>query len=70
MRIPKYIQDKMHLVVDYNCKATMAMREVEDWLEKHGIDPDDIRDGGGCSLDELEFGNDIVDELVERLESM
>lgn len=68
MMVPLYIKKKMHSVVKYSRASAAAMKVVESWLELHGIDPESIRDGNGCSLEELEYGNDIVDSLCERIE--
>lgn len=58
-----------------NALAEYEMKKIEDWLESHGIDASysamdggGLRDGSGCSLEELEYGNDITDELCERIE--
>lgn len=68
MIVPLYIKKKMHSVVKYSRASATAMQVVESWLELHGIAPESIRDGNGCSLEELEYGNDIVDSLCERIE--
>lgn len=70
MKIPKYIRDSMRKCVEYNRKSAYEMCKVEYWLEQHEIDQDTLRDGNGCSLEELEYGNDIVDELCERIEGI
>lgn len=46
------------------------MREIEDWLEAHGVDTSEngLRCGDGCSLDELEYGFDITDQICAKLE--
>lgn len=68
MRVPKYIQDKMHRVVALQRQSNALMWEIEEWLRRNGIDPYDVRDGRGDSLEELEYGNDVVFELIMRLE--
>lgn len=75
MRVPNYIKQKMHRVAHLNALAEQEMRNIEEWLESHGIDTSysatdggGLRDGSGCSLEELEYGNDITDELCERIE--
>lgn len=70
MKIPNYIKKKMRDVVKHSRASEEAMKDVESWLEFNGIDPELIRDGGGCSLEELEYGNDIVDILCERIENL
>lgn len=69
MKVPKHIRESMRKCADYNNRAAYEMRKVEYWLEQHGIDPDLLRDGNGWSLEELEYGNNIVDELCERIET-
>lgn len=71
MKIPKYIKAKMHRVALLNIAADKEMEIVEEWLERKGLDTstEGLRDGSGISLEELEFGNDITDELCERIEN-
>ena len=69
MKVPNYIRKKMHRCVSLQNQAAAEMRAVEDWLEKNGFDIDALRDGGGCSLEELEYGNDITDEFCDRIEN-
>lgn len=70
MKIPKYIKNKMHAVVRYSRASDEAMQEVEDWLKRNGFSIEPLRDGDGRSLEELEYGNDIVDIICERIEEM
>ncbi len=77
-KIPKYVKDHMHRIVFHAQRLGEEVIAVEDWLESHGYDIETLRLGGngvgfggsGCSLEELEYGNDVVDELCEALESM
>lgn len=69
MKIPKYIQDRMHKAAKYARKMSEEMRVVDDWFEYHGYDSDDLRSGDGYSLEELEYGNDITDVFCEEFES-
>lgn len=68
MKVPKYIKNKMHRIVDLQNKACKEMCDVEKWLEEHGFDVEKLRSGDGCSLEELEYGNDITDEFCELIE--
>ena len=68
MRVPKYIQDKMYRVVALQQQSNKVMWEIEEWFRRNGLDPYDFRDGNGASLEELEYGNDAVFELIKRLE--
>ena len=70
MKVPKYIRDKMHRVARLNAVAAEEMERVELWLEKNGFDIYSLRDGGGIGLEELDYGEDITDELCERIENM
>lgn len=40
--------------------------EIENELMALGYSDEELRDNSGVSLDELEMGNDIVDELMEK----
>ena len=40
--------------------------EVEAELISYGYSVDELRDSSGVSIEELELGNDIADELMER----
>ena len=60
----------MQSVVRHAQDQDEAMRIIEDWLKDKGIDPEEMRDGGGVSLEELEYGNDIVALLCERIENL
>lgn len=76
MKVPKYIQDKMHRVAELEVRSREVMSEIEDWLLRNGVSEDNLGNGGllrcgdGCSLEELEYGNDITELLVEKLEAM
>lgn len=76
MRVPKYIQDKMHRVAALNRQAGFVMFEIEEWLLRNGIAREDLDNGGflrcgdGVSLEELEYGEDITELLVEKLEAI
>ena len=69
MKVPKYIKDKMRKVVELSRRAHTEMMYIELWLEDHGFDIDSLRCGNGCSLEELELGNDAIDNLCEWIES-
>lgn len=70
MKVPKYIQDKMRRVVAHQRKSNRYMWQIEEWLRRNGVDPDSLHGGSKYSLDELEHGNDIIFELVVRIERM
>lgn len=70
MVIPNYIRSKMHLCASHARQAAKYDLEVANWLEKHGIDVEDISNGDGSSFEELMCGNDVTDELCARIEAM
>lgn len=76
MKVPKYIQDKMHRVAALNRQSDQLMWEIEQWLLHNGAKEDDMENGGylrcgdGVSLEELEYGVDITELLVEKLEAL
>lgn len=68
MKVPKYIREKMHRIAKLTAAAVEEMESVEAWLENQGFDIESLRDGGGCSLEELEYGFDITDLICDRIE--
>lgn len=63
----------MHKVARLSVLANYEMMIIENWLMSKGFDvydSMDLRDGSGCSLEELEYGNDITDSLCERIENI
>lgn len=76
MKVPKYIQDKMHRVVALERQSAQLVFDIEEWLLRNGVTREDLDNGGylrcgdGVSLEELEYGNDITELLVEKLEAM
>lgn len=76
MRVPNYIQDKMHRVATLERQSTLLMCEIEGWLLRNGVAEEDLYSGGrlrcgdGVSLEELEYGEDITELLVKKLEAM
>ena len=70
MKVPKYIKNRMRRVAANALIVDFYMREIEEWLEANGFNVEELRDGSGCSLEELEYGIDITEELCERIESI
>lgn len=76
MKVPKYIQDKMHRVAELQRQSDRLIWEIEEWLRRNGVTEEDLDNGGylrcgdGVSLEELEYGEDITELLVEKLEAM
>ncbi|MDF2950543.1 MAG: hypothetical protein K0S18_126 [Anaerocolumna sp.] len=69
MKVSKDIQYKMHKAARLHSEANKLMEDVNDYFEKNGIDEDVLRCGNGISLEEVELGNDIVDEFVSWAEN-
>lgn len=70
MIIPNYIRSKMHLCASHARRAAKYDLEIANWLEKHGVDVEDISNGDGSSFEELMYGNNVTDELCSRIEAM
>ena len=70
MKVPNYIRSKMHLCASHAKQAAKYDLEVGMWLEKHGIDVESISSGDGYSFEELMAGNDVTDEVCQRIEDM
>ena len=72
MKVPKYIKEKMHRIAKLTYEASQEMKIVESWLETHGIEISTqisgLRGGCGYSLEELEYGNDVTNELCKLIE--
>lgn len=68
MVIPKYIQNKMHKIAEYSLKAKQLSCEVDKYFQNYGIDIEMLRCGNGCSLEELEYGNDITEAFCVHAE--
>ena len=69
MKIPKYIRDKMHKLAYLHYKAAELSKVVDNWFIEHGFDIEELRDGSGASLEELDYGNDVTDAFCERVEN-
>ena len=69
MKIPKHIRQKMHKIAEFSHKSGELSSEVDAWFEAHGYDIAELRCGDGCSLEELNYGNDVVYAFCERIEN-
>lgn len=69
MKVPEYVRRKMHRLADLQSKATVLSREIDAWFMENGFDIEELSCGDGCSLEELEYGNDITDEFCGCIES-
>ena len=73
MKIPDTIRKKLLSAYNHYYAGAKLMGEVEDWLEKKGIDPDDLRISDGNGLEEIEYaeradGTPVVDAIIKRIE--
>ena len=70
MEIPKHVVESLQKSYQLYAEAHAHMRVVEQWLEKHGIDPDELRDGCGVGLDEVEQASSpsAVKDVIIRIE--
>jgi hypothetical protein len=69
MKISKEIQAKIRRIAKLTKEYGVLVGEVETYLENKGINVEELRDGRGDSLDELEYGNeDIAEALIKRIE--
>lgn len=70
IKVPAYIRAKMRRVAELHRQSSALMRDIEAWLETHGVDTseDGLRCGDGCSLEDLEYGIDITDLLCAKIE--
>lgn len=69
MKVPKHIRCKMHRMAELQSKAATLSREIDGWLIRNGFEIEELRNGDGCSLEELDYGNDITDKFCDRIES-
>ena len=69
MKISKEIQAKIHRIAKLTKEHLVLVEEVETYLESKGINVEELRDGRGDSLDELEYGDeDTAEALIKRIE--
>ena len=69
MKIPKHIREKMHKMADLQRKAADLSILVDNWFIEHGFNIEELRDGSGISLEELDYGNDVTDLFCDRVEN-
>jgi len=69
--VPKSITSKMRRIAGLSVKVRDLTDEVEEWFSSQGCDIHSQGSGSmrqyrrGVGLDELEYGNDVTDEIVE-----
>ena len=69
MKVPEYNWQKMHRAAKLHAEASRIIRQVDEYFEGRGYTPENLRCGDGFSLEELDYGNDVTDIFVERIES-
>ena len=69
MRVPKYIQDKMHRLAKLSNQAADLSREIDRFFIEKGYDIEALRSGDGISLEELEYGVDVTELICKAIES-
>lgn len=67
MRVPNYIKVKMHRIATLQKQAASLSAEVDNWFIDHGFNIEELRCGDGQSLEELDYGNDVTNELCNRI---
>lgn len=67
--VPAHIRQKMHQTATLVNRVAALSKSIEKWMVQQGLDPEDFRDGCGTSLEELEYGNDVTEELCTRIEA-
>lgn len=68
MNVPKYIVEDMRRAARHFQSGSEIMRRVDAWFEANGFDMDELRCGDGASLEEIEYGNDVTDLIIKRVE--
>jgi len=68
MIVPKKIINKMHQLARLSAKAGELSLEIDEYFINQGYNIEELRDGDGCSLEELEYGNDVTEKFLTRLE--
>lgn len=67
MKIPKYVIDDMHRAAHHFAAGGEIMSRVDYWFETNGFNMEQLRNGDGRSLEELEYGNDVTDLIIQKL---
>lgn len=73
MKVPKYIQAKMHRLARLSSETAQLSQSIDEYFSNRGYNVDfcskkSLRSGDGVGLEELELGNDITEQFVERFE--
>lgn len=73
MKVPKYIQAKMHRLARLSSEAAQLSQTIDEYFGSRGYNNDfgskrSLRSGDGVGLEELELGNDVTEQFVEAFE--
>lgn len=74
MKVPKYIQAKMHRLARLSSETAQLSLEIDEYFRCRGYNVDNpeykksLRCDNGESLKELELGNDITENFVNKFE--
>lgn len=74
MKVPKYIQAKMHRLARLSFESALLSKEIDEYFISKGYNVDvndfnkSLRSGDGIGLEELKLGNDVTEQFVERFE--
>lgn len=74
MKVPKYIQSKMHRLARLSSETALLSKEIDEYFISRGYNVDvngfnkSLRSGNGFGLEELELGNDVTEQFVEAFE--
>lgn len=56
-------------MAEYVSKEIVDAEISDGWFIRNGFEIEELRNGDGCSLEELDYGNDITDKFCDRIES-
>ncbi len=68
MKVPKHIRNKMNKLVQTARQVSVLSCEIDQFFIENGYDIEKLRCGCGFSLEELEYGTDVVDKLCRAIE--
>lgn len=69
MKVSKSIKNKMKKLVKLATEVSKLSSEIDNYFIEKGYDIELLRSGNGRSLEELEYGNDIIDKFCNWIES-
>lgn len=69
MKIPGYVQYKMKSALSAFQRAHSNMAEVNSWFDENYPEVD-VRSGDGISLEEIEYGNDVIEVFCAQFDKI